>query len=176
MTDQPRRKGCLACLTIAALAIVAGGAVYGPVIRDFWKEGILQSYLFPEKKRRYEGDTIANLRAQHTALLLYHESEGQFPEASGWMDAIENRLRTADMDKEEALKKLRRPDLQDQPDAFGYAMNDAASARYKEDIPEPAKTPLTFESSNTERNAHGPASGAPKGAHAVSVEGGLLRL
>ncbi|MCX7800618.1 MAG: hypothetical protein N2109_09775 [Fimbriimonadales bacterium] len=176
MSDRPSRKGCRACLAVAVLAIVAAAALYGPVIRDFWNEGILQTYLFPQRKRAYAGDSVANLKAQHTALMLYHESEGQFPEASGWMDAIENRLRTADMDREEALKKLRRPDLHDQPQAYGYAMNDAASAKYKEDVPEPAKTPLTFETPDTARNAHGPASSGLRGGNAISIEGGLLKL
>lgn len=176
MTDRPKRKGCRGCLLLVLLAVLAVAAFYGPVVKDFWDRGILQTYLFPQKKRAYSGDSMANLKAQHTAMMLYHESEGQFPEASGWMDAISNYLRTADMDKEQSLKKLKRPDLANAPDAYGYAMNDAAGAKYKDDIPNPAQTPLTFESRDTGWNAHGDPKTAPKGSQAVSVEGGILRL
>ncbi|MFN3682302.1 MAG: hypothetical protein ACK41F_00040 [Fimbriimonadaceae bacterium] len=176
MGERPKRRGCRGCLLLGLLAAVAVVAFYGPVVKDFWDRGILQTYLFPQRKREYSGDSIANLKAQHTAMMLYHESEGQFPEASGWMDAISNYLRTADMDKEQSLKKLRRPDLAGRQDAYGYAMNDAAGAQYKDDIPDPAKTPLTFESADTAWNAHGDPEAAPKGSQAISVEGGILRL
>ena len=107
--------------------------------------------------------------------MLYHESEGQFPVAKGWMDAIQNRMRASNMSPEEAQKKLVRPDLMPpKAGVFGYAMNDALSGKYKGDIKNP-KTVLVFESIQTDRNAHGDPSTA-KGRMGVAIDGSIVRL
>jgi hypothetical protein len=126
---------------------------------------------------------MENLKALHTALMLYQESEGQFPDASGWMEAIKMRTQTSDMKEEESIKKFINPLIRPAGAAiFGYAMNDACSKKYNRDIPEPAKTPLIFDSQDTAWNAHGdPAKLLPNpprqgGNFGISVEGSVLKL
>lgn len=167
----------------ALVLIVAGVTIWlGPVIRDFMKAGVLQGVLGGVDKRKYEGDTIDNLRAMHTAMMVYHDSEGAFPDATGWMDAIEPRLQTYDMEKKESQKKLVSPEFVGQAGKYGYAMNLSASQKYIDDIPEPSKMPLIFDSSDTGRNAHGnpqgllpnpPRVGGNKG---ISSDGTLLKF
>jgi hypothetical protein len=152
----------------------------GRAIRDIWGTGAIQAAVGGKEMREYNATTESNLKAIHTALMLYHDSEGQFPEASGWMDAIQNRLLVNDMTGEEAAKKLVSPSLQGKTGQFGYAMNDKAGAKYKDDID--PKMPLVFDSSDTARNAHGsPDTLAPKPPRdgqnlAVAVDGTILKL
>ena len=177
----PRRRGPKGCWLVALLVLGGLGFWIGPVVRDFIKIGILDTLKKPEM-RSYSGATIDNLRAMQMALSQYHESEGSFPESSGWMDAIEPRIQVFDMAKNETEKKMVSPMYRNQPGKYGYAMNDACSKKYKDDIPEPEKTPLVFDSSDLTRNAHGdpakllpspPRDGANQG---ISVEGQLLKL
>ncbi len=125
-------------------------------------------------KHDYSGTSIDNLRHLQTALLLYNDSEGQFPDSKAWMDAIENRIVTDDLNKGEAEKKLIRPDLLGQSGQFGYAMNDVCSGKYKGDVKEPNRTPLLFESTEAGRNAHGDPDKIRHGI-AITVDGTLLR-
>jgi hypothetical protein len=69
------------------------------------------------------------------------------------------------------MKKLIRPGLSE--GQFGYAFNDAASGKYKDDLKEPAKTALVFESMETQKNAHGDPARLRKGI-AISVDGTVL--
>lgn len=171
------KKGCL---MVGLIVLATVGWWVGPVVYDFVRSGILGDLIFKKPNRNYEGTSIDNLRAMHMGMMLYHESEEMFPQASGWMDAIESRIQTGDMAKGENLKKLVNPDYLGQPGKFGYAMNDAASRKYRDDIPEPDKTPLIFDSSDLSRNAHGePQSLLPKPPRnglnrGVSVNGQLL--
>jgi hypothetical protein len=132
------------------------------------------------EKRKYNATTEANLKAIHTALMMYHDSEGQFPLAESWMDAIEGRLVTSDMEGSEAQKKLISPSLAGQPGQFGYALNDRASGKYKDDLD--PKMPLVFDASDTKKNAHGdPRTLAPKPARGgrnmmITVDGTVLGL
>lgn len=125
------------------------------------------------QKREYDATSEGNLRAIYNALLLYHQSEDMFPDASGWMEAAELRLNTADLKEGEAAKKLVRPDLAGQPGAFGYAFNKALSQMYKDDVKDP-KTPLVFESKETSRNASGDPATMRQGL-AISVDGTILK-
>jgi hypothetical protein len=171
---------------IGLLLVVAGGYLgwrFGPTVADFWKAGFFESALSPRELRTYQGTSVENLMAMHLALSLYHESEGQFPHSAGWMDALEPYLRTDDMKKEEAIKKLVHPLLRPpKQGVFGYAMNDAASEQYKEDIPNPDETPLIFDSSDTSWNAHGkpeellPKPPRPGGNRGISIGGNILEL
>ncbi|AIE83380.1 hypothetical protein [Fimbriimonas ginsengisoli] len=162
--------GCLGLLLVVGALLAFTGP--GHDIQNMWRNGAIGAILFPEKQRTYTATNEQNLRAIHTALMLYHDSEGQFPQASGWMDAIEPRIRTSDMDASEAKKKLIRPDLAGKPGEFGYEMNDAASGKYKDDAG--AKTPLIFESKPTSRNAHGDPV-KDRDGYAITVDGTLLK-
>ena len=108
--------------------------------------------------------------------MLYHESEGQFPQAAEWMDAIANRITTTDMKPGEGEKKLHDPAYSG-ADQFGYALNAEASGKYKGDIKDKSAI-LIYESKTTIKNA----SGDPKkderapGAKAVTLDGKIVSL
>ncbi|MFQ3669409.1 MAG: hypothetical protein SNJ61_11045 [Fimbriimonadaceae bacterium] len=177
-TRQPRRNCLIGC--VAALVVLAVVGVWaGPVVRDFARAGFLSR---TNDRRQYSGTSMENLKALHAAMMLYHESEGQFPDAAGWMDAIEDRLVTATLPREEAVKKLVNPVLPEAEGVYGYAMNSAASGKFVDDIEDPADTPLIFDSRSTGRNAHGrpedllPDPPRPGGNLGISVDGRVLRL
>ncbi len=168
--------------TILALGIAA--ILDREQLSTIFKLGVAvkrEGFLDKVPERNYDASTKANLTAIYKGLTLYHESEGQFPKSSEWMDAIKSRIQTSDMSEAEAAKKLIDPSLEGKPGAYGYAMNDAASGKYKGDIQGP-KTPLIFMSSDTARNAHGdptklaPNPPRPGGNYAVTVDGSILKM
>lgn len=161
------------CLTL--VVVVAGGLVvtgYDRLLIGLWKNGTIQAYLFPDKKRTYSATNEANLKAIYTAMMLYHDSEEKFPEGNGWMDAIQNRLMVNDMTPDEAKKKLVRPDLAGQAGQFGYAINAKAAGKYKDDAG-PKSTVLVFESREKGRNAVGDPEKDRDGM-AITIDGKLL--
>jgi hypothetical protein len=190
LRNLTKKKGCRGCLLVFVVVFVGAGLFYGPVIRDLMANGSLQSVVSKwwndlwgiDTNRKYSGTSMQNLKALHTAMMLYHDSEERFPDSSGWMDAIEFRIKAGDMTQEEANKKLHDPTLGTDPNVFGYSMNDAASGKYKDDVKDPAKTPLLYTGKGTGRNAHGdPAKDKaepprPGGNLGVSVDGNVLRL
>lgn len=159
-----RRRYLGGCLGVFVL-IVAGLAIFaGDTVRDLW--GVISAYLERDAKHSYVGTSRDNLKALYTGIMLYHESEGQFPEAAGWMDAVKPYIKTNDLTDEEAMKKFVRPDS----GGYGYGMNDSASAKYKGDLEK--GTVLIFESSDTKWNAHGTP---PSGVLGIQVDGGLTK-
>src|SRR5688572_19653527 len=154
-TSNAKRIFKFVGLVLLAGLIYAGWR-FGPTVFDLWQAGILEGALSSKELRRYQGSSMDNLKAMHLALSLYHESEGQFPHSNGWMDAVQPYVQSGDMSKDEAMKKLVNPLLRPaKTGVFGYAMNDAASAKYRDDIAKPAETLLIFDSSDTTWNAHG---------------------
>ena len=128
-----------------------------------------EGYFDKTVKREYKGDSTANLKAIRTALLLYQDSEGAMPMAESWMDAAWKRLQTADMEDDEAKKKLKRdPDSAE----FGYAFNEAVGGKHTLDVPK--TTILVFESTESEWNAHGKPENP--GAKAITVDGKIINL
>lgn len=163
----------IGCLAVFVLGLAFGWWFYGDLIRHFWPT-IVDS-VRPAEKQTYEGDSTANLRAMHTALLGYEESEGQFPYASGWMTAIENRLGTDVLKKGEGEKKMIHPEFVGQPGKYGYAYNKSLEGKYRGDLKDP-KTILIFESSTTDKNASGdPSQVRKKGGLAITLDGQILR-
>ena len=158
-----RKWGRWILLGVGLLVLVAGVWLW-PVLRVLMSKGLPQG---PEM-RKYEGTSADNLKAIRTALMLYHDNEDKFPEANGWMDAIEKQLKTNDLTPEEAAKKLKNPATGE----FGYAINDAAAGKYKGDLKDP-KMVLVYESSGG-RNQHGTPIAA-KG-QAIQLDGNLVRL
>jgi hypothetical protein len=155
------------------LAIGYAGWRFGPPLYDFWKGG----YFDPIEMKKYQGTSMENLKNLYTAMMLYHESEEAFPPGDVWMDRIKPYIRTVDLAPEEAVKKFQNPLIRPAgPSVFGYAMNEACSAKYKDDV-KGGDVPLIFDSGVTTWNAHGnPASLAPKPARpggnlAVSLSG-----
>ena len=167
-------------LGIALIAVIGYCAWrFGPVLMAAYREGFFDN---PEM-RKYEGTSRDNLKALHTALMLYHDSEGQFPDAAAWMDAIKNRVKVADMAEAEAMKKFVNPMVRPGgAGSFGYAMNDAASKKYKDDLKDKGKTILIFDSRETGWNAHGdpkalmPSPPRPGGNLAITVDGTIVKL
>lgn len=166
---KPLKIGC-AILGAGFLFVVL---FYGGAVCDFLKVYGFESLQKP-KKHAYSADSEKNLKALYTAMSLYHESEGQYPDATGWMDGLKGYLQSNDLQKGEGQKKLIRPDLIGQDGKFGYAMNDVASAKYKDDIKTPKETPLIYESKDTERNAHGDPA-AQRDGLAISMTGEILK-
>ncbi|RYG47707.1 hypothetical protein EON79_06595 [bacterium] len=152
-------------LIFGGLILVALAFWVGPVVRDLVKAGFLER---PEK-RVYVADHEGNLKAIYTALSLYHDSEGQYPAANGWMDAIQPRLKTNDLTKEDAERKLVRPGVP--AGGFGYAISPEAAGKYKDDVK--GETILVAESENPARNA---SEKPAKGALAVTVAGKIVTV
>lgn len=149
-----------------AIPLAYVGFRFGPDFMVAARNGLLSK----QEKQDYVADQKGNLKAMYNALLLYQESEGQLPHASGWMEAIESRLNTADLKDGQATKKLHRPGRSGND--FGYAMNNAFSAKYLADVKD-QKAPLIYESKQTQRNANGDGSKDRDGM-AISGSGELL--
>jgi len=160
---------------LLVLGLIVGFFLYR-IGQDVWS---LQRAGFFEQieKQEYQASRLDNLKALHTALTLYHDSEGQYPSAAGWMDAIEPSLNTADLKDGESKKKMIRPDLAAQPGAYGYGISSAAAGKFKDDVPEKGSAILVFESKATTRNATGEAKteGLPKGK-AVTIDGAIVEF
>ena len=158
-------------LGVVAVAVVGLCYWLSPLIRALMEVGLPSD----TEKRTYSATSIENLQAIRTALMLYHDNEGQFPEASGWMEAIQPMLKTNDLTAEEAGKKLKNPSISDlKPEEYGYAFNTAASAKYKGDLPE--TTILVFESpTDRGRNAKGDPKSA-EGQHGIAIDGNVRTL
>lgn len=167
---------------VVGLVLLGGlgyvGWRFGPAAFDLWKGG----YLFNEvEMREYLGTSKENLKALHTALMLYHDSEDAFPPADAWMDRITPYLRTGDLPAEEAKKKFRNPLIRPSGEAvYGYAMNVAFDSKHKDDVEDADRLPLVFDSRETGWNAHGdPAALAPKpprpGGNLEVTAGGEVR-
>lgn len=158
---------------LAAVAIIGVAACIWlwPAIRAVMKIGLPNG---PEM-HKYEGTNRDNLNAIRLALVLYHENEDRFPDASGWMDAIEKQIKTNDLTPEEAAKKLHNPNVKSPgPDAYGYAINDAVAGKYRGDIKD-QKTVMVYETDDLARNAHGDPKKAPRGT-GIALDGTILNL
>lgn len=164
-------KGCKVGCAILGAIFLGLILFYGPAACDFIKAGFLER---PPDKHAYSATSEENLKAIYQAMEIYHESEGQYPDADAWMDAIQNRIKTNDLKRGEEQKKLIRPDLLGQDGKFGYAMNSAASGKYKDDIPDPSTTPLIYESKETGKNANGDPKENREGL-AIAVDGAILK-
>jgi hypothetical protein len=158
---------------VVGLLVVVAAVWAGPVLRDFWRAGFFSKA--PEK-RTLHADTENNLNALYTAMKLHHDSEGVFPKSDTWMDKVIKRVRTEDIKKGEEKKKFIDPAAGGAPGVYGFAMNDAASDKYIDDIKD-KKAPIVFESTETNWNAHGdPAKIGRKGGIGMAVDGTVVRL
>ena len=176
-----KRVGLGCGTTVILLAAIILFTDFGKAVRTGISHGFLDAYLSPDDERKVNASEEANLKAMYTALMAYHESEGAFPPATNWMDALKNYGAASDLAKGESEKKFVSPSLAGKPGVYGYALNDLASGKYKGDIKDP-KTPLVFDSSDTSRNAHGdpkrllPSAIRPGGNRAIAVDGTILKL
>jgi hypothetical protein len=169
---RKRRKGCLVVLAVLLLPVVLfPKRIYYTLnaFLDVQKAGFLDA----TKQRKYSASSMENLKALYQAVSLYYESEGVMPHAAGWMDAAKTYVRTNDLKRGEEMKKFVNPRIEGGEGVYGYAFNDALSGVYREDVADPAGTPMIFESSDTAWNAHGePAALQPD----PELEGGNLAV
>jgi hypothetical protein len=176
-TPKKRRPWVLGICGVIAGTLVAYilffGATIWPLLKHFG--------IFDRKEMEiYNASNEKNLQALRTALMEYHESEGQFPDASHWMDAIKSRVKVDDMEASEVAKKYVNPLYPPSSNVFGYALNDAASKKYKGDLK--SGTVLLFDSSDTSWDAHGdprklkPATAAKGGDEGITVDGKIVKL
>lgn len=179
-SDQKKKRRNL-WLGGAAFALVLGGYFLWPII-DVYFDARREGFFDEATKKEYEGTSMDNLKAQFQAIALYAESEGALPDASGWMDAAKMYLRTADLKKGEEMKKFINPRFPTGDGVFGYAFDFAHSQAYLDEIPDPATTPLVFESADTKWNANGepaklqPQPELPGGNRTVTAEGAVAAL
>ncbi|RYG37549.1 hypothetical protein EON81_06370 [bacterium] len=163
------KKGRRISIIAGAIVLVGGAALFfsepGKAVRDIVGAGFLEK----TEKRVYVADHKGNLNAIYTALSLYHDSEGQYPAANGWMDAIQPRLKTNDLSREDAEKKLVRPGVG--ADGFGYSLSPNAAGKYKDDVK--GDRILVSESDNTSRNA---SEKPVRGSLAVTVDGKIVTV
>lgn len=178
---KPKSKLLWIVLASIAFVLVVGAlSPAGNAVRDLLSTGVLDN---TEGKKRYEGDTEDRLKAIFTAASQYHRSEQMFPQATSWMDDLRLRMKTADLQSGDEVKKLIRPDLETAeefknktPKVSGFAMNAAIAGKYDEDLKNPTIV-LFFESKETAWNQVGDPSkdGVSKG-WAINLKGDLVRL
>ncbi len=170
-----------ACLIGCGLAVAVSLIFIVPILqvaKDAWDAGFFEKVVQGE----YDGSSMENLKALHQATMLYYEAEGVMPHASGWMDAAKTYVRTADLLEGEEMKKFVNANLPAGPGVFGYAMNSELSEAYLDELEDPARTPMIFDSADTSWNAHGlpweiaPDPELPGGNRAVTVEGSVVEL
>ncbi|MBX3112197.1 MAG: hypothetical protein KF857_09325 [Fimbriimonadaceae bacterium] len=159
---------------VVALGVIGAAWYYfGPLVGFLNRTG----YLEGTTRRTYKGDSVANLKAIQTAIMSYYDSEGQFPDGSGWMDEAFNRMKTADMADSETKKKLHGPSGGES--GFGYSFNEALSQKTKSEAGDPATTVLAYESHDAAWNAHGDPGAEAKidpQAKAVTLDGQVKSL
>ena len=166
------KKILFSCLGVFLLVVLLLVIFFGPTIRP------LLPFLFPppQKKISWHPDTEKNLKTLYTGMMLQHDSDGQFPKSSQWMELVIKRVRTETLKKGEEAKKFVDPAAGGAPGVYGFAMNDAASEKYKDDLKD-KQMPLIFESTETAWNAHGdPAKIGRKGGIGVDLDGKIVRL
>ena len=158
----------LIAATIASLWITPPGRS----IRTLWQNGTIEAVIKPPEPVNYNVSNESNLKALFTAIMLYHDSEGQFPKSDTWMDAIKNRITSSDLKEGEGEKKLHNP--ANATSEYGYAMNDLASTKYKDDLKDKSAI-LIYESVAVTKNAHGdPKKDARKGGKGITLEGKIV--
>lgn len=180
MPTHKKKRRKVVWIGVGIVAVV-GGYFLWPVVNAYLDiEGA--GFLDAQKQHKYSGTSMENLKALHQAVSLYYESEGIYPDASGWMDAAKGYVKTADLKKGEEMKKFVNPRLPEGEGVFGYAFNSALSMGYREDVADPAGTAMIFESKDTKWNANGdpealqPDPELDGGNNAVTVEGNAVPL
>jgi prepilin-type processing-associated H-X9-DG protein len=94
-----------------------------------------------------------NLKQLHKAVLLYaDEWDGNLPPADHWMDLIKKNVPDD--------KQLHCPSIDGQAN-FGYAMNAALGGKRWQEVKDAARTPLFYDSSDMQPNAHDAVTSLP---------------
>jgi prepilin-type processing-associated H-X9-DG protein len=126
-----------------------GCLVVGPVLITAIMAAILFPVFSQARTKARAISCLSNTKQQGIAMMMYAvDYDDQLPPAAKWMDVTEEW-----MDRTDA-SAYRCPEVKDAT-AFGYAMNASLAGRKLEKIANPAQEILTFDSSDTGRNAHG---------------------
>jgi len=165
------KKWILWGIVVVVVLLVGVGAWAFPTLRAIFV--LTQS---DTTKRGWTPDTEKNLHVLYTAIKMVHDSDGTFPDSSKWMDKTITRVRTEDLKKGAEREKFVDPAAGGKQGEYGFAMNDAASGKYIDDIKDKS-APLIFQSTDTSWNAHGdPAKIGRKGGIGMSVDGKIVKL
>ena len=131
--------------------------------------------------KKYEGDRETRLKELYAALKTYQQSNGQFPEASGWMDAIKPFIRVHNMTQKQSDQKLHDPTVNAR-NGYGFAFNKKLSNKYIGDIKNQKSTVLIYTSQNITKNASGnpktDIAKPPRGGEniGITVNGTIVKL
>lgn len=161
------------CLVLVIGLVIAAYSPAGKAIFALAKVALQKDVSGTES---FKGDLKDRLEAMYTAAGLYHQSEDSYPKAEKWMDDLLTRLQTQNLKPGEAEKKLKRPDLENSPTEYGFAMNTAVAGKYKGDLKDP-ETIMFFESKSTTKNAVGdPKKDGVPGGQAITISGKFVKL
>lgn len=181
MALDVRKKKKRAWLIVFGVAGAVGLVFLVPIVQvaiDAYNAGFFDE----SEQGEYDGTSMDNMRSLYQATMLYYEAEGAMPHASGWMDAAKSYVRTADLLEGEEMKKFVNPNFPPGPGVYGYAMNSVLSEAYLDELEDPARTPMIFDSGDTRWNAFGlpsniaPNPELPGGNKAVTAEGNVVEL
>ncbi len=127
-------------------------------------------------RRLYTADRNENLQSLHTALMLYLDNEGHFPEAGSWMDAIRKNLRPSDMLEGEEVKKLKNPAITGglSEEEYGYRFNKALSFKDRSSVDKPTTIVVEESPDDLKYNAAGTPK-AGKGTRAIAADGSIVQ-
>ncbi len=169
-----RKKIVRGTLLVGAVAIIGGSFTpQGKAIRSIVATLTQKDISGTEA---YKGDIKDRLKAMQTAAELFQSSEDSYPKAEKWMDELLIRLQTQNLKKGEAERKLKRPDIEMNPDQYGFAMNSSVAGKYKGDIKDP-NTIMIFESTDTKKNAIGdPKTEGKTGGEGITISGEIVKL
>ena len=151
----------LAAIVIVLLACDLFGAYsyYGHVVQILKDTGAIKdTTVAPPQDAPATASSAQNLKDLYAAFSQYAGSnEGVLPPAEKWM---ENEDLKGYIQKDEWLHDPAVSTGHDEK--FGYAYNDAVAGKKLKEIPDAAKTPLLYESSNTAKSAHDAVTSLPK--------------
>lgn len=172
---KKRRVRLIVLLVVLSPILIFSKQIYYAInaLADAQRAGMLDA----TKQHKYQGSVEDNLKALYTAIKQYEESEGALPNAEGWMDAARAYVRTNDLKEGEEMKKFVNPRISGKDGEYGFAFNSKLSGAYSDEVKDPKKTPLIFESTDRAWNASGsPAQKQPSppldgGNMLVTVDG-----
>lgn len=146
---------------IAGLVLLIGSIVFFqreflPVING---ARMIQATTKPsgnEETHKVTGES--NLKSLYNAVMVYASAwDDTLPPAKVWMTALSDP--TQRLAEENTLHA---PGVEGGSTKYGYAMNDALDGKRLADVKEKATTPLFYESSNLDKDAHDPVTSLPQ--------------
>jgi len=166
ITRLRRRRGETVGIQLALIGLLFLAALWGFYSRMNATVELASALGLGKQHQKYEPnanlDCPENLRKLYIAFEKYAEDHDALPAANNWM---------SDEDWKAFVQKdewLHCPEVSNRHDAkFGYAFNDALGGRKLggkklNALPDAAKTPLLYDSTNLEPNAHDAVNSLPR--------------